>query len=200
MPRITREAKQATKKRIVEEACRLFRETGFELSTTRDIAVASGIATGTLFGYFPTKEAIVLDLVTQGLDKARDEFTRIQREGASLEEDLFSHVSTGLRKLKKHRRYMRPVLETTLCPIARSTNDETDSLRTNHLEMVQQILQTHVSGLSLSPLAQQLYWTLYTGLLAFWADDDSPKQEDSRALLDQSISMFVDWLNNEGQS
>jgi hypothetical protein len=39
-----------------------------------------------------------------------------------------------------------------------------------------------------------LYWTLYTGVLAFWSKDASPRQEDTLALLDQSLAMFVGWL------
>jgi hypothetical protein len=46
-------------------------------------------------------------------------------------------------------------------------------------------------------VAWQLYWTLYTGVLAFWAEDASPKQEDTLALLDQSLQMFVGWLQGE---
>jgi hypothetical protein len=37
----------------------------------------------------------------------------------------------------------------------------------------------------------QLYWTLYLGVFAFWAADDSPGQEDSLALLDQSLKLYV---------
>jgi hypothetical protein len=42
-----------------------------------------------------------------------------------------------------------------------------------------------------------MYWTLYTGVLAFWAGDKSPKQEDTLALIDQSLAMFVNWLKSE---
>ena len=181
----------------MDAACRQFRELGFEQSTTRDIARAAGIATGTLFNYFPTKDAIVSDLVVQGLQEARDDFARSRRADADLEEDLFLHVSTGLRKLKKHRKYMQPALETALCPIARSPDEASSTLRADHLETVHQIVRTHLNEAGLSPVAQQLYWTLYTGLLAFWTKDDSPKQEDTRAMLDQSISMFVSWLENQ---
>ena len=47
----------------------------------------------------------------------------------------------------------------------------------------------------LSTIASQIYWTLYTGVLAFWSADTSPKQEDTLALLDQSLHMFTAWLN-----
>ena len=34
-------------------------------------------------------------------------------------------------------------------------------------------------------------------MLMFWAQDRSPKQEDTLALLDQSLAMFVGWLQRE---
>ena len=37
--------------------------------------------------------------------------------------------------------------------------------------------------------------TLYTGVLVFWAHDKSSRQEDTLALLDESLAMFVGWLN-----
>jgi hypothetical protein len=50
---------------------------------------------------------------------------------------------------------------------------------------------------ALSAVALQLYWTLVTGALAFWAGDSSPRQEDTLALLDQSLAMFTGWLVNQ---
>ena len=50
--RITAEEKDATRRRILDAAVQLFRTRGFEATTTRDIADAAGIATGTLFNYF----------------------------------------------------------------------------------------------------------------------------------------------------
>jgi hypothetical protein len=63
-----------------------------------------------------------------------------------------------------------------------------------HLETVAQIITVRHRHDSLTPLALQLYWTLYAGVLAHWARDSSPKQEDTLALLDQSLAMFVGWL------
>jgi hypothetical protein len=43
----------------------------------------------------------------------------------------------------------------------------------------------------------QLYWTLYGGVLMFWAGDGSPRQEDTLLLLDSSLAMFTGWLQPE---
>ena len=119
----------------------------------------------------------------------------LDRPQATVEEDLFLHVSTGLRKLKKHRKYIRTALETALNPFAQASgNEQAEAIRIEHLELVQQIISSHEDRPELTPVAAHLYWTLYTGVLAFWADDSSPNQEDTLAMLDQSLSMFVNWL------
>lgn len=193
--RITAEAKQATRRRILKSARKLFASKGFEATTTRDVARASDIATGTLFNYFPTKEAIVMTLVAEALQRAQDEFDPERRGDASLEEELFAHVAAGLRKLTPYRTFLQPAMESALSPTAQASGNEVaECVRLDHLQTVERILADHGMADAASPTAWHLYWTLYTGVLAFWTSDPSPKQEDTLALLDQSLRMFVDWL------
>lgn len=49
-----------TKNRIFEVSGRLFKQKGFENTTVDEIAEEAGIAKGTFFNYFPTKEALLL--------------------------------------------------------------------------------------------------------------------------------------------
>lgn len=197
MPRITEEAKQATRQRILDTASALFKGKGFDQATTRDIAGEVGIAAGTLFNYFPTKEDIVMALVTTALTRAAEDYSKQQRDGASLEEDLFLNISTGLRRLKPHRGYIGPVLETTLSPmVALATNEQAQTIRVAHLERVQEAIADRGMSPATWAVAMQLYWTLYTGVLAYWVNDASPKQEDTLAMLDQSIEMFISWLKD----
>jgi AcrR family transcriptional regulator len=196
--RITAEKKIATRRRILDVAIELFRSRGFDATTTRDLAAAADIATGTVFNYFPTKEAIVAALAEEGLAKARATFDPPADE-ADLEEELFALVAAELRQLKPLRKFIMPLLETSLSPLASAQRSEAcEWLRTEHLEIVAGLARKH--GLAeLSPVALHVYWTLYTGALAFWAGDKSPKQEDTLALLDESLAMFVAWLRS-GQS
>ena len=191
--RVTAEAKESTRRKILDAAQELFRTTGFEATTTRDIAKAAGIATGTLFNYFPTKEAIVTTLVVDS--HARPTRHLVNEQHESLEEALFAQAAAGLRVLKPYRKYLTPVLDTALSPLAEARRDDlSQSLRTDHLERVVELARQHGLDAALTPMALQMYWTLYLGMLSFWTNDKSPKQEDTLALLDQSLAMFVSWL------
>jgi AcrR family transcriptional regulator len=192
--RVTAEAKIATRGRILEAARECFSEAGFEAATTRDIAARAEIAAGTLFNYFPSKEAIAVALVADALGAARRRFEGKPR-GESLEEDLFALIAAELRGLRPHRGYLRPVLETALSPLARAeAHPRGEELRVGHLEAVQRLHRERGAGAPLSPVATMLYWTLYTGVLAFWTSDESPKQEDTLAVLDHYLRAFVDSL------
>jgi AcrR family transcriptional regulator len=231
--RVTAEAKLATRRRILEAARDCFSKAGFEAATTRDIAAAAGIAAGTLFNYFPAKEAIAMALVAEALGAARRRFDGRPR-GESLEEDLFTLIAEELRALRPHRGYLRPVLETALSPLARAeASPEGEEIRVEHLEAVGRLIANRASldrvsrsgegdpprrtgePLSnparleprppritqgrlgpLSPAAWSLYWTLYTGVLAFWACDSSRQQEDTLAVLDHYLRAFVGSLSN----
>jgi AcrR family transcriptional regulator len=193
--RITVAEKQATRKRITEQALQLFRTRGFDATTTRDIARAAGTAVGTLFNYYVSKEAIVVALAAEALTRARTAFSTHPVDG-TLVEELFALVASELRQLKPLRKVLAPVLESALSPLASAKNsDDRESLRIEHLELVEAIVRKHAIR-EVPALLLHAYWALYLGVLAFWAQDQSPKQEDTLALLDQSLNMFVAWLRN----
>jgi AcrR family transcriptional regulator len=183
----------------VDSARKLFNDNGFEQTTTRDIAEAAGIAAGTMFNYFPTKEALAMTIVAEALDEARGEYEGRLRGDEALDEALFAHVAVGLRHLAPHRNYVGEVLETALSPFAKeAVCEQAQQVRISHLETVGELIAAR--GLPTTPvpgvMTMHLYWTLYLGVLAFWAGDESPNQEDTLVMLDQSTRLFVASLSS----
>jgi AcrR family transcriptional regulator len=192
--RITAAAREATRRRILEVARERFAAQGFDAVTTRDVARAAAIATGTLFNYFATKEAIAAALVAEALAGTRAGFDARPRRGDSLEEELFALVAAELRALRPHRNYLGSVLETALGPLAARRGDAGEAMRLDHLAVVGRLLEADGRPGPLDPGSAHLYWTLYVGVLTFWAHDPSPNQEDTLAVLDQSLRAFVSIL------
>jgi AcrR family transcriptional regulator len=197
--RVTAQTKAATEERILRSARRLFADNGYDATTTRDIAKAAQIASGTLFNYFPTKEAIVARLAGDAIGDSLADGEPTAKAADSLEEALFATIASGLRVLKPFRRHLPALLETTLSPLAMGAAEDSKSLRVSHLEAVVALAARYGYG-ELSSTALQLYWTLYSGVLMFWANDKSPKQEDTLALIDDSINMFVGWLRDNSNT
>lgn len=190
--RVSKETKEKTRGAIMDAARKLFSEKGFDSTVTRDIASHAKIAAGTLFNYFPSKEALGMEIIGEALDEAREDYAQQRRGEESLAEELFLHVITGLHRLAPHRKYMAAILETALSPFARSAVCEAgERFRIEHLETVASLLADHDVTDQPSFIAVHLYWTLYLGVLAFWSQDESPNQEDTLVLLDQSLRLFV---------
>ena len=196
--RITAEAKTAARQRILNAATGLFARDGWQAATTRAIAQEAGIATGTLFNYFPTKEEIAAALIGEALRGAGEAFLTGRRADDSLESDLFLLIWSGLRRLRDYRNFLGTAAETIFSPLARQITDSPgDAIRVNHLQLVHSILASHGFPDALPAVPVQLYWTLYLGVFTYWAADDSPGQEDSLALLDQSLKLFVGSLGGD---
>lgn len=190
--RISEQAKQENRILILEKAAEIFTSKGFEDTTTRDIALASGMAAGTMFNYFPSKETLAMTMVTEALGKGREDFQRRRSGNEELAEELFLFVTSGLRRLRPLRPFLGPVLERSLSPFPRKNIClEGEAARQGHLHAVQGIIAGH--GFTEAPdyVAMTMYWSLYLGILAFWTNDQSTNQEESQSLIDYSIRMFV---------
>jgi AcrR family transcriptional regulator len=187
--RITAEAKRETRERILAAARRIFREDGFEAATTRDIAREAAIAAGTLFNYFPSKEAIALALVLDALERATAAHEKRAGGFRTLEEDLFALAAGTLRELRPLSVLVPAALDA--CPPGGAAS---------HLEAAGRAAVRHGAGDAFTPVAERLYWTLFTGVLAFWSGDRSPRKEDTLAYIDAALEMFVDWLTGEGRA
>jgi len=60
------QSEESSRDRILKAAQRLFARQGYDGTTTRDLAVAAGVAEGTLFRHFTNKKAILIEVATQG--------------------------------------------------------------------------------------------------------------------------------------
>lgn len=72
MERMSRRArrKEETLRRIEEAGWRLFTTRGYEATSTREIAEAADIASGTFFNYFPEKRSLLIHLMQRQIDAA----------------------------------------------------------------------------------------------------------------------------------
>jgi AcrR family transcriptional regulator len=190
--RITARAKQEVRQRILASGEKLFLEKGFGETTTRDLSRAAGIAVGTLFNYFPGREALGMAILASDLKRGRESFLGEDRRFPTLEEGLFSHIAAELRAMRPHRSFAGPVLEAAMSPFGASpVGTHADATRRAHLDIVAEMIVGHRGPDAATSATLHLYWSLYLGVLAFWSADDSPNQEDTLAMLDQATRLFA---------
>jgi AcrR family transcriptional regulator len=73
VPRTPQQARsRRTRERILEAAVSCFEETGFDETTTTQIARRAGLAVGSLYGYFHDKRTILLELLHGTVEEIAD--------------------------------------------------------------------------------------------------------------------------------
>jgi len=196
--RISKKAKQETDARIVQTAEELFLSRGYEGTTTRDIATAAGIAVGTLFNYYKTKESLAMRMIAKAMEQGRKNFEKRLTGEEELNEELFMIMTAELRQLRPYRSFVGPVLESSLSLFVKEAQSKAgEQTRLQHLKKIEEIVSRH--GYSEIPfeIAAGLYWSLYLGILAHWCRDESEHYEETLALIDYTISLFTRTLNIE---
>jgi hypothetical protein len=139
-------------------------------------------------------------LISAALEQAEADDLERCPPADSLEEALFAYVTAGLRRLEPYRTAVGPIVDSGLSPFAANHDSAGAQIRNAHLETVVRLVTSSPGRTTPSLVAMHLYWSLYVGVLAFWSRDDSPHQEDTLALLDQSLRLFVASLDHDPNS
>jgi AcrR family transcriptional regulator len=192
--------KQAIRSRIVKAALSLFQTKGFDGTTTKAIARKAGIAEGTVFNYFRTKEDIALYFFEQEVGHAvaavRDN-PRLRK--ASLEEKLFALVENQLEYLAPYERFIGAALLHALKPSSPlgPFSHRAMELRHRYLGFVEELIEESIPRNKQNPLAflaPEVFWIYYLGTLLYWLYDSSEDKQNTLAFLDRSLTIGVSLL------
>jgi AcrR family transcriptional regulator len=192
--------KEAIRNRIVAAALDLFQNKGFDATTTKAIARKAGIAEGTVFNYFRTKEEIALYFFELEVDQAINSVRENRRlQKAPLEEKLFALVHSQLEFLAPYERFIGAAFIHALKPTSQlgAFSHRSQELRHRYIGFVQELFEESFSGKRSSPLtwvAPEVFWIYYLGTLLYWLHDSSPGKQNTLAFLDRSLSVGVSIL------
>lgn len=112
--------------RILDAATRVFDEQGYRRTTTNVIAERAGVSIGSLYQYFPNKDAVLVALAERHVDEVGEAFrthlAAVARRAPSLEElarelielTIALHDADRLHDLLAHRAARTPELEARL--------------------------------------------------------------------------------------
>jgi AcrR family transcriptional regulator len=192
--------KAAIRKRIVTAALSLFQTKGFDATTTKAIARKAGIAEGTVFNYFRTKEDIALHFFEQEVDQAIASVRGNPRlRKAPLEEKLFALVHSQLEFLAPYEKFIGAAFIHALKPASPLGifSHRAQELRHRYVGFVQELMEESMPRQQQNPLAflaPDVFWIYYLGALLYWLHDSSPGKQNTLAFLDRSLSIGVSVL------
>src|SRR5512135_2087611 len=88
---------------ILEAARRVFAQKGFRDTSVDEIAQAAGVAKGTVYLYYSSKEAIYTAALEDGLRRLIDDVRARMGAAAGLREKIRAFVATKLAHFDQHR-------------------------------------------------------------------------------------------------
>lgn len=194
--------KSAIQQRIVTAALALFQSKGFDATTTKAIARKAGIAEGTVFNYFRTKEDIALHFFEAEVDHAIAAVRGSARlRAAPLEEKLFALIQSQLAYLAPYERFIGAALVEALRPGSSLgfLSHKAQALRHRYMGFVQELVEESMAGQKrIVPASWWLpdaFWIYYLGALLFWLHDTSPRKQNTLAFLDSTLRIGVALIN-----
>jgi AcrR family transcriptional regulator len=187
--------KEQTKERILAAALALFREKGLEGTTTKEVSKKAGIAEGTLFNYFKTKEDLALYFFQKETDNLIDWFraeSRLQK--APLPEKLFAIIHRQLEYLEPYEDFIGAVFCRSLQPTSTLSplSFESQELRLKYLRFIREILaEGEKRGVipRIGDLGAYAFGLFYLGIVAHWLQDTSRGKQKTLALLDRALNI-----------
>jgi AcrR family transcriptional regulator len=190
--------KAAIESRIVAAALELFQSKGFEATTTKAIARKAGIAEGTVFNYFRTKEDIALHFFEREVDHAIETVRSQPRlRKAPLEEKLFALIQSQLAYLAPYERFIGTAFVEALRPASKLGffSHRAQALRHRYVAFVQELFEeAFPKKKGVVPVtwwAPDAFWIYYLGALLFWLHDASPRKQNTLAFLDRTLKIGV---------
>ncbi|WP_071129394.1 TetR/AcrR family transcriptional regulator [Varibaculum massiliense] len=100
-------------KRIIDAAVSVFAEKGYDAANTNEIAKAAGIAVGSLFQYFKTKENLFRYVIQQGAGIIETDIGAILKAEISGREKLHRLMLLTVRACQKYPEYQQLYHEIT---------------------------------------------------------------------------------------
>lgn len=99
MARISKEDQEIVKNRIIEVSRKMFNDVGFDNTSTKMIAKATGIAEGTIFNYFGTKDEIFFEVFLEDYISDVNKGLNMIRSSENVFDDITENIYKILSKM-----------------------------------------------------------------------------------------------------
>ena len=198
------ENKEKTQKAILRAALELFAEKGFYQTTTRAIARKAGIAEGTIFNYFETKEDLALYFFEEELTKVIEWYQSNRRlHSTAIAEKLFAIIHRFLDALEPYEEFIGAVYLRTLAPASKLSPWSLQSQERNlrYLKFIRGILiEAEQKGEipKLGDFGAHAFGLFHMAMITYWLRDGSPGKQQTLALLDRVLKISSHFVKRGG--
>lgn len=195
-PPIEETKAERTRRKFFETAMTLFRERGFDETTMRDISKEAGMALGTAYYYFPSKEAIISAYYESTQRRHHAHVTEHLPGLKTLSERLRMVFYSKIEDVQGDRRMLGAIFRYSGDPghPLSVLGDETRELQRQSVATIALALRGERLPRDVAELLPLSLWALQMGTLLYLLYDSSEGQRRTFRLIDQSLALTVQLL------
>lgn len=182
------------KEEILKAALKLFVEFGFHATPTSKIAQEAGVANGTMFHYYKTKEELILAVYTDAKTRLTEYMYTNSSKDESLELVFKSLYTNSLEWAQNNKADFYFIQQFSSSPFySLISTEEIKKQAKPHLDILQQGIKTAV----LKPLPVELIYTLINshiaGINQYLSSDEFSTQKQKK-IINESFDLLWDMI------
>lgn len=183
---------ELTRERILTAAAHVFAEYGYAAGTTNRIAERARISIGSLYQYFPNKDAVLAELLVQHIDRGIwTEADRLDMSPGSLEATVRALVRDAIDNHRDDPQLLRIMIEEA--PLSQELLDTIDRHGKNRVGQVRDLLARHpdVEVRDLDTAAELIVFTVEINTHKLMADPRAIPVETFESELVDMVTRYL---------
>ncbi len=186
---------EQTRARILETALALFRERGYEETTMRAIAEQAGVALGSAYYYFRSKEQLIQAFYGRTHQEHLAVSEPILRQERSLRGRLRGVMHAKVATIEPYHQFAGVLFKSAADPQSPLNPFSADSkqVRDEAIALFGEVLRGSGSRIPADLQAElpELLWLYHMGIILFWIHDPSPGRRRTYRLVDHTVDLIA---------
>ncbi len=179
---------------ILAAALRMFKEKGYEATTMRDIAKAAGLAVGSTYYYFVSKEAMVLSYYEDLQKESELECQKICEQNKDFETRVRLFLNHKIDQLKNSGNFLKVLVQAAGNPdsVISPFGSSTEQVRKQAIKVFTELMQDVrvVISQEFLPLLPNILWSYQMGIILFWIYDNSQEYQKTSFFMNKTLSLI----------
>ena len=184
---------RSARERILAAAVQLFAQYGYHAATMRDIARISGIQAASIYYHYPSKQALLVEIMDTHMRNLNANLQRIVQESLPIEQRLHEAIANHIRL---HTTYKAEffIIDTEIRALEEEQRGAILALRDQYERLLQGLLR---EGMEQSILRQVDIKVASYALIAMCTEVATWFRPDGRLSVQQVIDIYT-WMITDG--
>ena len=187
---------EQTRALILETALQLFQERGYEETTMRAVAERAGVALGSSYYYFRSKEELIQAFYGRSHEEHLAASAHVLRSERTLHGRLLGVMRAKLETIEPYHAFSGVLFRTAADPGSPLNPFSADSAEARAAAV--ELLAETVRGAEdrrvpadLAAELPELLWTYEMGIILFWIHDRSPGRRRTWRLMERTVDLVA---------